>query len=206
MALVLNGSANTLTGLATAGAGIPGSEVVAAGAIGNGGIIQVKNVHFQGVDSTSHAAQSDGSQTIWEYDNANLRVGITPTAASNKILVMGHISLGSSVSGLGIFVKLYRRLASGSGASVGMNTASNTYSPKVIASDSEIYSGSSLHTVSFNYLDTPANASDEHVYYFGLTHNSSSARTIGINRTGDNGDNYYNPRGTSGITLMEIVA
>ena len=51
-----------------------------------------------------------------------------------------------------------------------------------------------------------ANSSDEQVYYFGLTHNSSSARTIGINRTGDNGNNYYNPRGTSGITLMEIVA
>ena len=29
-----------------AGAGIPGAEVVAAGALGNGGIIQVKSVHF----------------------------------------------------------------------------------------------------------------------------------------------------------------
>ena len=44
MALTLNGSANTLTGLATAGAGIPGSEVVAASALANGGIIAVKNV------------------------------------------------------------------------------------------------------------------------------------------------------------------
>ena len=204
MALVLNGSANTLTGLATAGAGIPGAEVVAAGALGNGGIIQVKSVHFNSdVASQSHPAQNS-SQSWWEYDNANLRIGITPTAASNKILVMGHVSVGANVS-TALSFRIYRRLGSGTGAMVGSNTATNGTAYLCFGS-TLIDQTNQTYTQPFTYLDTPANASDEHVYYLGFNHNSSSARDIKINTSGDDSNDYACERATSGITLMEVVA
>tara|TARA_B100000287_G_scaffold269290_1_gene253419 strand:+ start:12091 stop:12705 length:615 start_codon:yes stop_codon:yes gene_type:complete len=204
MTIVLNGASNTLTGLATAGAGIPGSEVVAAGALSNGGIIQVKSVHFNsGVASQSHPAQNS-SQSWWEYDNANLRIGITPTAASNKILVMGHVSVGAAVS-TALSFRIYRRLGSGTGAMVGSNTATNGTAYLCFGS-TLIDQTNQTYTQPFTYLDTPANASDEHVYYLGFNHNSSQTRDIKINTSGDDSSDYACERATSGITLMEVVA
>ena len=179
-------------------------EGIEAKDLGNGGIIQVKSVHFNsGVVSQSHPAQNS-SQSWWEYDNANLRVGITPTAASNKILVMGHVSVGANVS-TALTFRIYRRLGSGTGAPVGSNTATNGTAYLAFGS-TLIDQVNQAYTQPFTYLDTPANASDEHVYYLGFNHNSSSSRNIKINTSGDDSNDYACERVTSGITLMEVVA
>tara|TARA_A100001037_G_scaffold120767_1_gene109902 strand:+ start:37 stop:660 length:624 start_codon:yes stop_codon:yes gene_type:complete len=168
-----------------------------------GTIIQVKSVHFNsGVASQSHPAQNS-SQSWWEYDNANLRIGITPTTASNKILVMGHVTVGANVS-TAVSFRIYRRLGSGTGAMVGSNTATNGTAYLCFGS-TLIDQTNQAYTQPFTYLDTPANASDEHVYYLGFNHNSSSNRELNINTSGDDSNNYACERGTSGITLMEVA-
>ena len=180
------------------------NEAVSGTKVGNGGIIQVKSVHFNsGVASQSHPAQNS-SQSWWEYDNANLRIGITPTTASNKILVMGHVTVGTNVS-TAVSFRIYRRLGSGTGAMVGSNTATNGTAYLCFGS-TLIDQTNQAYTLPFTYLDTPANASDEHVYYLGFNHNSSSNRELNINTSGDDSNNYACERPTSGITLMEVVA
>tara|TARA_B100000029_G_scaffold5769_1_gene6323 strand:+ start:141 stop:728 length:588 start_codon:yes stop_codon:yes gene_type:complete len=195
MPIVINGT-GTVSGLS--------AESITSATIGNGAIIQVKNVHFNsGVVSQSHPAQNS-SQSWWEYDNANLRIGITPTTASNKILVTGHVSVGATVS-TALTFRIYRRLGSGTGAPVGSNTDTNGTAYLAFGS-TLIDQVNQAYTQPFTYLDTPANASDEHVYYLGFNHNSSSSRDIKINTSGDDSSNYACERVTSGITLMEVVA
>ena len=169
-----------------------------------GAIVQVKNVDFNsGIANIDHPAQNS-SQTWWEYDNANLRVGLTPTSTSNKILIMGHVNVGLSTAGTA-YIRLYRRLASGTGATVGSNTATNSTAPLCIATTGLVDQSNCANCVSITFYDTPANTSDEHVYYYGFTHDSSSTRLIGINRTADDSGNYYNGRSSSAITLMEVA-
>ena len=168
-----------------------------------GAILQVKNVHFNsGIANTDLAAQNS-SQSWWEYDNANLRVGITPTSTDNKILVTGHVAVGCSTS-TAISIRLYRRLGSGTGATVGQNTATNSTARMAIVT-AFIDQTNATYTSPFSYYDTPANTSDEHVYYLAFTHNSSSTRLIGINRSGDDGSTYDYTRASSAITLMEVA-
>ena len=168
-----------------------------------GTIIQVKNIHFNsGIANTDHPAQNS-SQTWWEYDNANLRLGITPTSTDSKILVIGHVSVGASAS-THLSVRLYRRLASGTGATIGQNTATNG-TCRLAISMQHIDQTNATYTMPVNFYDTPANTSDEHVYYYAFTHNSSSTRLIGINRSGDDTNNSDHTRATSGITLMEVA-
>ena len=167
-----------------------------------GAIVQVKNIHFVGVADQSHPAQNS-SQSWWEYDDANLRLGITPTSTSNKILVIGHVSVGATAS-THLSVRLYRRLASGTGASIGQNTATNG-TCRLAISMMHIDQTNATYTMPVNFYDTPANTTDEHVYYYAFTHNSSSTRTIGVNRSGDDTNNSDHTRATSGITLMEIA-
>tara|TARA_A100001037_G_scaffold216040_1_gene193931 strand:- start:255 stop:875 length:621 start_codon:yes stop_codon:yes gene_type:complete len=167
-----------------------------------GTIIQVKNIHFVGVADYSLAAQQS-SQSWWEYDNANLRLGITPTSTDSKILVIGHVSVGATTS-THLSVRLYRRLASGTGATIGQNTATNG-TCRLAISMMHIDQTNATYTMPVNFYDTPANTSDEHVYYYAFTHNSSSTRTIGVNRSGDDTNNSDHTRATSGITLMEVA-
>jgi hypothetical protein len=93
MALVLNGSANTIGGLAVGG--LPNSvvdtdmiatEAVTSPKIGNGGIIQVKSAVKTGY-------QSWYNTTLYSFsDITDLSITITPTSASNTILIAYQIS------------------------------------------------------------------------------------------------------------------
>jgi len=93
MALVLNGSANTIGGLAVGG--LPDSvvdtdmiatEAVTAPKIGNGGIIQVKSAV-----KTGYQSFNNGGNSVFS-DITDLTVTITPTTATNKILIDYQIS------------------------------------------------------------------------------------------------------------------
>ena len=52
-------------------------------------IIQVKNVHWTGWVQ-EQVTSSQYSLNVWEYDNANLRVSLTPTSTDNRILINGE--------------------------------------------------------------------------------------------------------------------
>ena len=84
MALVLNGSANTLTGLATGGAGIAEAEVISTAALGNNGIIQV-------VAPAAYSTVSEITSTTWT--DTGVSASITPRSNSNKILIIVRQSL-----------------------------------------------------------------------------------------------------------------
>ena len=168
-----------------------------------GTIVQVKNVHWTGTVQ-EQVGPSDSSLTVWQYDNANLRVGLTPISTDNRILVMSHLTVGSE-NGLGIYVRLYRKLGSGTGSPVGQPADSGSRPSCITQVDEVANSSSEASNISFTYYDTPANTTDEHTYYFGFHHPSSSNRWIMINRTYNNSDNYYHAISSSGITLMEVA-
>ena len=169
----------------------------------SGGLVQVKNVHWTG-NVQQQVASSQYSLNVWEYDDANLRVSITPTSTDNRILVLANLTLGSE-NGVGIYVRLYRRLASGTGVSIGQPAASGSRQTCIAQIQDVNNNQSEASFVSVNYYDTPANTTDEHTYYFGFFHPSSSTRWMMINRTYDNHDNYYHAISSSNITLMEVA-
>ena len=168
-----------------------------------GGLVQVKNVHWTGWVQ-EQVTSSQYSLNVWEYDNANLRVSLTPTSTDNRILITTNLTLGSE-NGVGIYVRLYRRLASGTGVSIGQPAASGSRQTCIAQIQDVANNGSEASNISFTYYDTPANTTDEHTYYIGLFHPSSSNRWLMINRSYDNGDNYYNALSSSSITLMEVA-
>lgn len=185
MALVLNGSANTLTGLATAGAGIPGSEVVAAAALANGGIIQVKNA----IKTTHQQIDDDAWDDIITCD-------ITPTAATNTILVTCSICASCSDAAM---LALYRDAAKIGAGTAGSGSADQKGFALVrdgATNEADIYSTTFLDDISTGSAW------------------SSGAITYRVKGIADTSvDMYINRRSSSDayglsstITLMEVVA
>jgi hypothetical protein len=73
-----------------------------------------------------------------------------------------------------------------------------------VTSGSAPHNNNYLSNVSISYLDAPASTSA--LTYGMYTSNADSAGTVAINRTIVDGNNNYNGRGTSTITVMEIGA
>tara|TARA_B100000287_G_scaffold9860_1_gene10037 strand:- start:22 stop:648 length:627 start_codon:yes stop_codon:yes gene_type:complete len=208
MALTLNGSANTLTGLATAGAGIPGSEVVAAGALGNGGIIQVQNTTFT-TNSTVALADSDVYYTV-----SDLNCSITPTSASNKILISGHMMGETDNREYYFSWRLARTISGGSLTAIGINTHSSpgnrTVCTGVFPAHYHNDQNSTPSSVPIpNYLDSPSTttATTYHIQILTAVDAGTPAGTFHLNHcVGDSGADSSYERGASWLTLMEVVA
>tara|TARA_R100001463_G_C3466583_1_gene215447 strand:- start:196 stop:759 length:564 start_codon:yes stop_codon:yes gene_type:complete len=104
MAIAINGSSNTITGLAVGGLpdGVVDTDMLAANAVtaakrGSGAILQVKQV----VKTDSFSTSSESS-----VDVTGLSVAITPTSSSSKILVIfsGYGSVNNANFGLRVFL------------------------------------------------------------------------------------------------------
>ena len=181
--------------------GIIGSADIASGAItaaklaaGVGGKV------LQVVQTTKTDTFTTTSTSF--VDVTGLSVSITPSSASNKILVLAHISYGGAVNTYGA-AKLIR--GSTSILQGDSDGASRTEATIPLGTTNEGNSEASKQHMGFiNYLDSPATTSS--TTYKIQIFTSSGSEAIAINRSGVDNDNSYQIRSTSTITVMEIAA
>ena len=196
MPIVLNGS-GTVTGISVGGLpdGIVDGDTLASGV--GGKILQV-------IQGGSNTASSSSVASQATYDTG-IQVSITPSSASSKILVIATIS-GTTSNAINNFsMTLQKKTGSGSFANI---TAANG------AADGNRFLhmngtyGSSIYTnygVHFNYMDT-AGSTDALIYRGVYFNSSSNTRTVYINRSHTDSNNYAYPRGSSWIQAMEVSA
>jgi len=134
-------------------------------------------------------------------DVTGLSVSITPSSASNKILVLVQISYGGA-GNMYSFAKLIR--GSTSIFQGDSDAADRTEATIPLDTTNEANSEANKQHMAFiSYLDSPATTSST-TYKIQIA--SSDARQSTINRSGNDSNNNYDIRSTSSITVMEIAA
>ena len=108
MALTLNGSANTIAGLAVGGLpdGIVDTDMIAAEAVtkdkqGPGSVVQF----IQGTANNINNRSSSNTAASWS--STGNYVKITPTNSTNKIIVGGHFTSYTDTSDRGVEFTIY---------------------------------------------------------------------------------------------------
>ena len=198
MALVLNGSANTIGGLAVGGLpdGIVDTDMIAAEAVtgakqGNGSVIQV-------VTTTKTDAFSSDSTTM--EDVTGLSVNITPSTNTNKILVLFDIATGRTAQTDTSF-QLVRQVSS-SDVIINACAADSSTSMVFTYGDASHIGWERLHAT-YQVLDTPlAGVAVSQVNYRIRTNVYDASATAYVNRPG----NSSSTSGSSTLTVMEVVA
>ena len=198
MPIAITGS-GTVTGVSVGGLpdGIVDTDMIAADAVtapkrGAGAIIQVVQ-----------AVKTDVSSWSFETSNANfketgLQATITPTKASNIILIWASGMYGGTVAEENTYWTISRS-SDGNYFQVGDTSGSRTR----VTTGSYINSTSRPETFSCFAIDTTHNTTSANTYKL-LSNGNNSSGTGYLNRTGDNSDGFFRPRGTSTLILQEI--
>ena len=147
---------------------------------------------LQVVSSTKVDTFTASGFSSWNYvDVTGLSVSITPSSASNKILITGYISGGGDNA-------IYR-LDNGSTITGYLGTQTGSYTIGFASAvSSSIYSVNGNAVI--NYLDSPASTSAL-TYKVQVTGNG----TVSINRPTDSENSNNRIRTASTITVMEIA-
>ena len=165
-----------------------------ASLIGGGGKIgQVVSTNKTDTFSASVATEAFSSIVT------GLTVNITPSASSSKILVFVNMNVGAPGEH-GLAVKLFRDTTQ-----IDLGDASSS---RARLSKGRIfnYAGSDAEApLSLNFLDTPSSTS-QITYGVKIGHSSGSAKTLYVNRSDNDPDDLSYGRGTSTITVMEVLA
>ena len=162
-------------------------------ATSTGKILQVKSV------TKSDTFSSTGTTAF--VDVTGLSVDITPASASNKILVLYDLNWSSTGGHFSC-----RMLRDGVSIKVGDTAGSNR--PR--ATGQVYFSGNDKYDITQQagtFLDSP-NSTSSVTYKWQVGTPASTGYTIYVNRQGaeDNGDQLYNGRVASSMTLMEVAA
>ena len=198
MPIGINGS-GTVTGISVGGLpdGIVDTDMIAADAVtapkrGAGAIIQVVQT-----------VKTDVSSWSFETSNANfketgLQAIITPTKASNIILIWASGLYGGTVAEENTYWT-FSRSSDGNYFCIGDTSSNRTR----VTTGSYINSTSRPETFSCFAIDTNHNTTSANTYKL-LSNGNNSSGTGYLNRTGDNSDGFFRPRGTSTLILQEI--
>ena len=198
MPIAINGS-GTVTGISVGGLpdGIVDTDMIAADAVtapkrGAGAIIQVVQT-----------VKTDVSSWSFETSNANfketgLQATITPTKASNIILIWASGLYGGSVAAENTFWT-FSRSSDGNYFQVGDTSGSRTR----VTTGSYINSTSRPETFSCFAIDTTHNTTSANTYKL-LSNGNNQSGTGYLNRTSDDSNGFYRPRGTTTLILQEI--
>jgi len=168
------------------------SQSIPKAALPTGSVLQV----VQAIKSDTFTTTSSSYTDV-----TGLSVNITPTSASNKILVVASLTYGGGVNSYG-FAQLVRNgTPIGLGASDGASRTECTFPLNI-----ENTGSSQAKTMcgGMTVLDSPATTS---VVTYKVQVVSGYAGTIcTINRSGDNINDTFSGLGSSTITVMEIAA
>ena len=152
---------------------------------------------LQVVSTTKTDAFTTSSATY--ADVTGLNVSITPSSASNKVWVSGHISINTPVAGGLAFFQIVRDSTPVCiGDSAGSRAQATGF--RLGSSSNTFINGTGMF--SFNFLDTPGTTSAT-TYKIQVT--AGGVATIGINRSMDDSDSFNRARTTSTITAVEVA-
>tara|TARA_B100000214_G_scaffold337861_1_gene282686 strand:- start:1631 stop:2224 length:594 start_codon:yes stop_codon:yes gene_type:complete len=167
----------------------------------NGGVGKILQV--VSATKTDTASNSTASSAWWSYTDSSLIATITPTSASNKILISGVITIGVD-SQQYMMVRLEKngsRLNAGNGDQDGNKSRMFSgvfYSP-------ETTPNAPYPNIIVQYLDTAGDTNSRY-YNFGIAHTSGLSRTIYLNRGVASTDAFSTMACASTITVMEVAA
>ena len=203
MPVTINGS-GSIAGLSVGGlgSGVVNQATLADGAaagakLGTGSVIQVLSDVV-----TDEASFAVGANAYYNLTNQGLSVTITPSSASNKILIYGQVCLcregSNSTEVMNIYILKDNNKLTGAVGDADSNRTQVTSG--VPASSSTMVNGAPFH-----FLDTAGNT-NARTYSIGCSHDSGSSKTMYLNRGEEDQDNSYRYRAISVITAMEIKA
>ena len=159
---------------------------------GGGGITQIKQTFLNTAVSISG--------TTSYADISGFSVSITPTSASNKILVIVQMNVSSS----GEYILKLVRTAGGSTSDIGNSTAGNYTSFTGGFQNTTNGGYYDFHDKNLNFLDD-AQSTSEHVYK--VQWSNITAISTYLNRTAYSTSAVnYSYSGSSTITVMEVSA
>ena len=159
-----------------------------------GSVIQV--VSTTKTDTTSFVSASTNTYV----DITGMSVTITPTSATNKILVMYTVGVSNSNPSATIHIRLYR-----GSTSIGQGNASgNRLGDSLIWRPNGNQYDWDIGPLSSSFLDSPATTSAT-TYKLAATLGSTYNGTFYLNRSWSDTDNDYSGRTASTITVMEIA-
>ena len=164
------------------------AAIVSTKLSGTGKVLQV-------VSATKTDTASSSSSTF--ADITGLSVSITPSSASNKILVIAYISVSHDY----LVAKIGARIMRDSTAlAIGDTAGSRIRTSGFYYIDSQNYSPG---VISINYLDSPSSTSA--LTYKWQFSSLDNAGTVYVNRADTDTDGSNFGRSASGITVMEIA-
>jgi len=189
-------SSNNIVLAADGSTTISGNATCSGTATGFGGgkILQVQKVIK--LDTASQAVTAGSS---WSYNPSDFRVTITPSSASNKIVLIGQITVGISVAA-NIGVSLDQ---DGSELDTTRAAADGNRSRATVTSGPP---SSSARPVCYSVvMEVDAGNTSERYYNYRIRHGSGSTRTLYINRSGDDSNSVYHFRAASSLFAIEIA-
>ena len=194
MALVLNGSNDTITGLQINSANIVNGSITADDlATGVGGkILQVVHVTKTDAFSTTSTTYTDIT---------GIAANITPTSANSEIIVRFDLQIGGT-NNVYAHAKCQRLIAGGSYADLQIGDAVGSHERANMNMDTEVSYGYVKGSNNcFSLKDTTHNTTSQITYKL-VCHCTSG--TIYVNRYSQDSTN--STAGTSSVMLMEVAA
>jgi hypothetical protein len=156
------------------------------------GVVQLKFVEKADVQSWATTAKQEIT---------GLNVSITPTSASNKILVLGQLWTSADTTALTGYTSLERNIGGGGYAVVGNHAHANSGTHTNASGHTGVWTGTwNLIGTSVSFLDNPATTSVVNYKWFSK---NEGTQTFYVNRTARDGS-VDHPRTVSTITAMEI--
>ena len=138
-----------------------------------------------------------------ETEITNLAPTITPSSASNKILVIGQLYSSSTVATVTAFNVVKRSINSGTFTTIGNHAGTSDSASTLAHGHGGNFNGTwNLMNSSMHYLDSP-NTTQSIVYKWFFR--SEISGTTYINRTGRH-NTVYHPARISCLTLFEVAA
>ena len=158
----------------------------------SGKVLQVIQATKLGTQTISGSG-SDSPETF--TDITDLSVSITPSSASNKILILANV-MGSADNNS--FLTVFR-----GATNLASPTSPSNRTPAFAGDFNNGANNDFSRTWSIMFLDSPSTTSST-TYKLGIT--IWSDNTVYINRAETDNDAGWQPRGVSSLILMEIAA
>ena len=159
-----------------------------------GNIVQVKQGKFTSFVTLTNSGTSGVFADIF------CEVDITPTSASNDILLLASLSVSSGTADRLAFVKFV-----GGNTGVGGVQGSTAIGSRTPCHQAIYFAGSNeMMSVSMNQLDSPA-TTDSIEYKIQVAPSFTSGNVF-VNKVNFDSDNAYIPSAASIITAMEVIA
>ena len=171
-----------------------------SGNLSFGAVTSPKVLQVVSQTKTDTASNSTASNTYWSYTDTSLRATLTPSSASNKILLMAQITW-SEATGQWYQFRFEQDGADIAGT-VGDAGGSRTRCTALTDNQTDNNAGRTLTMIA----QVSAGNTNSRYYNIALRHTSGLTRTIYINRTASDADGYQQGRAISTITAMEIEA